>query len=75
MRSTNSMGIAPTQGGFAEYTKARACDLIPISEAWSFAEWAAIPLTYVTSWNMLHHRARLKASVIHERLVADHYEP
>ena len=50
-----------TQGGFAEYTKARACDLIPISEAWSFAEWAAIPLTFVTSWNMLHHRAALKA--------------
>jgi NADPH:quinone reductase-like Zn-dependent oxidoreductase len=49
-----------TQGGFAEYAKARAYDLIPISEAWSFVEWAAIPLTFVTAWNMLHHRAGLK---------------
>jgi NADPH:quinone reductase-like Zn-dependent oxidoreductase len=49
-----------TQGGFAEYAKARACDVIPISEAWSFAEWAAIPLTFVTAWNMLHTRARVQ---------------
>jgi len=49
-----------TQGGFAEYTKARPCDLFPISEAWSFAEWAAVPLTFVTAWNMLHHRARIR---------------
>lgn len=49
-----------TQGGFAEYAKARACDLIPIGEAWSFAEWAAVPLTFVTAWNMLHHRAMMK---------------
>src|SRR5437879_126117 len=27
-----------TQGGFAEYTKAQAAHVIPISEAWSFAE-------------------------------------
>jgi len=32
-----------TQGGFAEYAKARAVDLLPISEAWSFAEWSAVP--------------------------------
>jgi NADPH:quinone reductase-like Zn-dependent oxidoreductase len=49
-----------TQGGFAEYAKARACDLLPISEAWSFAEWAAVPLTFVTAWNMLHTRARVQ---------------
>ncbi len=46
-----------TQGGFAEFTTARAVDLLPISEAWSFAEWAAVPLTFVTAWNMLHTRA------------------
>jgi NADPH:quinone reductase-like Zn-dependent oxidoreductase len=51
-----------TQGGFAEFTKARACDLLPISEAWSFAEWAAIPLTFVTAWNMLHNKARIQAN-------------
>src|SRR5262249_21600302 len=49
-----------TQGGFAEYTKARAADLLPISEAWSFADWAAVPLTFVTAWNMLHTRARVR---------------
>lgn len=49
-----------TNGGFAELTKARASDLIPISEAWSFTEWAAVPLTFVTAWNMLHSRARLQ---------------
>ncbi|MDW8264915.1 MAG: zinc-binding dehydrogenase [Gemmataceae bacterium] len=49
-----------TQGGFAEYTKARAVDLLPISEAWSFVEWAAVPLTFVTAWNMLHDKARVQ---------------
>jgi NADPH:quinone reductase-like Zn-dependent oxidoreductase len=49
-----------TQGGFAEYAKARACDLLPISEAWSFVEWAAVPLTFVTAWNMLHDKARMQ---------------
>jgi NADPH:quinone reductase-like Zn-dependent oxidoreductase len=49
-----------TQGGFAEFTKARACDVIPVSDAWSFAEWAAVPLTFVTAWNMLHHKAQVR---------------
>jgi NADPH:quinone reductase-like Zn-dependent oxidoreductase len=49
-----------TQGGFAEYTKARASDLLAVSEAWSFVEWAAVPLTFVTAWNMLHTRARIQ---------------
>jgi NADPH:quinone reductase-like Zn-dependent oxidoreductase len=49
-----------TQGGFAEFMKARAVDCIPISEAWSFVEWAATPLTFVTAWNMLHSRARIR---------------
>jgi NADPH:quinone reductase-like Zn-dependent oxidoreductase len=49
-----------TQGGFAEYTKCKHWDAIPISEAWSFAEWAATPLTFVTAWNMLHTKARVR---------------
>src|SRR5262249_34877840 len=49
-----------TQGGFAKYAKARAYDCIPISPAWSFVEWSAIPLTLVTAWNMLHHKAGVK---------------
>src|SRR5438445_6365240 len=51
-----------TQGGFAEYAKARAVDVLPISEAWSFAEWSAVPLTFVTAWNMLHDRGRIQAN-------------
>jgi len=49
-----------SQGGFAEYAKAKEWHLLPISDAWSFAEWSAIPLTFVTAWNMLHHRAGLR---------------
>jgi NADPH:quinone reductase-like Zn-dependent oxidoreductase len=49
-----------TQGGFAEYAKARAVDVLSISEAWSFAEWSAVPLTFVTAWNMLHERGRIQ---------------
>lgn len=49
-----------TQGGLAEYSVARACDILPISETWSFAEWAAVPLTMLTAWNMLHTLARLQ---------------
>lgn len=49
-----------TQGGLAEYTVARACDLLPISETWSMAEWSAVPLTFMTAWNMLHERAGLR---------------
>jgi NADPH:quinone reductase-like Zn-dependent oxidoreductase len=48
------------QGGLAEYTKARAVDLVPISEAWSFAEWAAVPLVFLTAWHMLFRRVGLK---------------
>jgi NADPH:quinone reductase-like Zn-dependent oxidoreductase len=49
-----------TQGGFAEFTKARASDLIPISEGWSFGEWSAVPLTFQTAWNMLVRKAQVK---------------
>lgn len=49
-----------TQGGLAEYSIARACDILPISEAWNFAEWSAVPLTFLTAWNMLHTLAKLQ---------------
>lgn len=49
-----------TQGGLAEYSVARTCDIIPISEAWNFAEWSAVPLTFLTAWNMLHRLAKLQ---------------
>lgn len=49
-----------TQGGLAEFTVARARDLIPISDAWSFAEWSAVPLVFLTAWHMLFRQAKLQ---------------
>ena len=40
-------------GGYAEYTKAPAKNIIPISDKLSFEEWAAVPLVFLTAWNML----------------------
>jgi NADPH:quinone reductase-like Zn-dependent oxidoreductase len=48
------------QGGLAEYAVASCRDLLPISDGWSFAEWAAVPLTFMTAWNMLYQRAGLR---------------
>lgn len=47
-------------GGYAEYVKAPAKNLIPISKRWTFEEWAAVPLVFLTAWHMLITRAGLK---------------
>ncbi len=47
-------------GGYAEYVKAKAHAILPVSSRWSLAEWSAIPLVFVTAWHMLVTRARLK---------------
>jgi NADPH:quinone reductase-like Zn-dependent oxidoreductase len=49
------------QGGLAEFAKARASDIIPISDSWSLAEWAAVPLVFLTAWHMLFRRVALRA--------------
>ncbi|MBI5756512.1 MAG: zinc-binding dehydrogenase [Nitrospirae bacterium] len=46
-------------GGYAEYAKAPAINIIPIPDGISFEEAAAFPLTFLTSWHMLLERARL----------------
>ena len=46
-------------GGYAEYAKAPAINIIQIPDGISFEEAAAFPLTFVTSWHMLIARARL----------------
>ena len=46
-------------GGYAEYAKAPAGNIIPISEKLSFEEWAAVPLVFLTAWNMLKTRGNL----------------
>ena len=47
-------------GGYAEYAKAPATNVIPISTTWSMEEWAAVPLVFLTAWHMLVTRAGLK---------------
>ncbi len=48
-------------GGYAEYVKVPARNLMPISDKLKFEEWAAIPLVFQTSWHMLFQRAELKS--------------
>ncbi len=46
-------------GGYAEYAKAPVENIIPISDKLSFEEWAAVPLVFLTAWNMLKTRGNL----------------
>ena len=46
-------------GGYAEYAKAPAENIIPISERLSCEEWATVPLVFLTAWNMLKTRGGL----------------
>lgn len=47
-------------GGYAEYVKAPAKNIIPISNKLSFEEWASIPLVFLTAWHMLITKGELK---------------
>lgn len=49
-----------TQGGFAEFAVARARHVIRLSSAWSPQEWAAVPLTFLTAWTMLHRKGNIQ---------------
>ena len=57
-----SYGIlgAKTDGGYAQFTKARAVDLLPIPDGLTFEETAAFPLVFLTAWHMLITRAALR---------------
>ncbi len=48
------------QGGYAEFAKAHVDNIIPLSNKFSFEEWAAIPLVFLTAWHMLITRGQLK---------------
>lgn len=56
-----SYGImgAKTDGGYAEFAKTLARDVIPIPKGVSFEEAAAFPLVFLTAWHMLVTRAGL----------------
>ncbi|HXW61686.1 MAG TPA: zinc-binding dehydrogenase [Candidatus Acidoferrales bacterium] len=47
-------------GGYAEFVKSPAANLIPIPASLSFEEAAAVPLVFLTAWHMLFSRARLR---------------
>lgn len=47
-------------GGYAEFVKSPAANVIPIPGSLSFEEAAAIPLVFLTAWHMLFHRAHLQ---------------
>ena len=47
-------------GGYGEYVKARAGNVVPVSDRWSPEEWAATPLVFLTAWHMLVGRARVR---------------
>lgn len=58
-----SFGIfgAKCWGGYAEYAKVPARNLIPMPSNLSFEQAAAFPLTFLTAWHMLITRAGLRA--------------
>jgi NADPH:quinone reductase-like Zn-dependent oxidoreductase len=47
-------------GGYAEYVKVPATNVIPKPERLSFEEAAAVPLVFLTAWNMLVTRAQVR---------------
>jgi NADPH:quinone reductase-like Zn-dependent oxidoreductase len=46
-------------GGYAEWVRCPAANVVPIPDAISFDEAAAFPLVFLTAWHMLVRRARL----------------
>ncbi len=47
-------------GGYAEFVKVPAVNIIPVSRKLSYEEWASIPLTFLTAWHMLKTRAEIR---------------
>lgn len=49
-----------SDGGYAEFVRVPAANVIPLPDAIGFIEAAAFPLTFVTAWHMLITRARVR---------------
>jgi len=47
-------------GGYAEYVTVPIKNLIPVSNKYSFEEWASCPLVFLTVWHMLVTHAKLQ---------------
>ncbi|MEP7117250.1 MAG: zinc-binding dehydrogenase [Acidobacteriota bacterium] len=50
-----------SDGGYAEYVRVPAVNIVPIPDHLSYIDAAAFPLTFLTAWHMLVTRARVKA--------------
>ena len=48
-------------GGYAEYLRVPARNVLPLPRGLSYVEAAATPLVFLTAWQMLAERARLRA--------------
>jgi NADPH:quinone reductase-like Zn-dependent oxidoreductase len=46
-------------GGFAEYVKVPAANVIRVTDRWTYEEWASFPLVALTAWHALVTRAGL----------------
>jgi len=46
-------GYGPVDGGYAEYVKVPEVNAIPLADHLTFEAAAAVPLTFLTAWNML----------------------
>ncbi len=51
---------AGVHGGYAEFVKSPAVNVIPIPGGLTFEQAAAVPLAFLTAWHMLFSRARLQ---------------
>ena len=54
------LGYRHHPGGYAEFVKVPAQNLVPIPDEVDFVHAAAFPLTFLTAWHMLMTRAQLK---------------
>ena len=52
---------AQVDGGYAQFARVRARDILPMPERLTFEQAAAFPLVFVTAWHMLITRCRLQA--------------
>ena len=57
---TYTMFGVMVDGGYAEYVKTPAVNVIPIPGDLNFDEASAVPLVFLTAWHMLLGRARLQ---------------
>jgi NADPH:quinone reductase-like Zn-dependent oxidoreductase len=57
-RSYTVLGLK-VDGGYAEYVKTPAANVLPVPGDLSFDEAAAVPLVFLTAWHMLMTRAAL----------------